>query len=96
MPHTITISDELHQRISAYYDIQTDRAQREEKGEHIWLDEWDRHDDEAHDLLDELTSELDLANAPQHDHPAVRMDPEHVNPVDDPQAFNEMPPTSSR
>lgn len=92
MSHTITISDELHQRISAYYEIQSDHAQREEQGEHIWPEEWIDLDDEAHDLLDEITSDLDLVNDDQPDQSVVWMDPEHVNPVDDPQAFNEMPP----
>lgn len=78
MPHTITISDELHQRISAYYAIQGDCAQREEQGEHIWPDEWIDLDDEAHDLLDEITSDLDLVEDDQPDPSAVRMDPEHV------------------
>lgn len=69
MSYTITIDDDLAQRIDNYLTSRTDASDAEEAG---GSPDWERIDDDAHGLIDSLT---DLPRCDENDPP--------TRPVDD-------------
>lgn len=62
MPRTATITDELHQRITEFYATGAKLSDAEDTGNYPTADEWETHDQEAREILNEITRDLDLTD----------------------------------